>query len=300
MFEDLKRLLEDWLSYGGLGTISRTIPDSHIVVNLFTFSANILHYLWVRLVYDLSKQGLVNGILGISLRQINENLAIIWVKDYRIICCRLTISSDQIELGTIETIKPEIPPAITLAIGGPSGSGKTTLLNKLRLSVVGDRIRTYRVYTTRPRREREINGSGYIFVDPQDLIIYRKNPRFINFVEARGYWYWTDPVDFFESRWRDRDAIHIFTITQVQEFLERRITIPDLQWIWLHAEEMDLRHRLEKRGDVDIESSLAHNRRLNDQDRTDLVSLTLSTKENDFDSPLQELLGFVETIQRRG
>ncbi len=253
----------------------------------------MLRCLWVKLVYDLSKKGLVNGILDISLRQIDSNSAVIWVKDYSIICRGFVSSVGQPETNAIATAKPVIPPAATLAIGGPCGVGKTTLLKMLRLSAVGNRVKTYIAYTTRPRREYEINGSDYIFVDPQNLPAYQNNPRFINFVEARGYWYWTDPAEFFESRWRDQDAIHVFTITQVHEFLERRAVTPDLRWVWLHAEETDLRRRMEKRGDVDVESSMAHNMRLNEQDRTGFVALTLVTKENDFESPLQELLRFI-------
>ena len=298
MLNDLRQRLEHLLAATRLGTLTEVVANSHHVVAMAAFTEEAVKALWVKIVFDLSAKGLVNGILDVPIAQINDQLAIIWVKGLPIICGR----SDQISglgMGGVVSQRPSLPASICLAIGGPSGVGKTTLIERLQTSSIGHRVRRYIAYTTRPRRPHETNGVDYFFVEPIELDVYRRNPRFINFVEARGYWYWSDPVAFFESRWRDANLIHVFAVTQAHEFIERRKVIPDLLWVWLDASEVDLRRRLEKRGDSDIRKSIAQNHRLMKQDRTGLVSLELAMKTGGVDVSLGKLLEFIASAERK-
>ncbi|HLC94940.1 MAG TPA: AAA family ATPase [Patescibacteria group bacterium] len=186
---------------------------------------------------------------------------------------------------------------IYLAIGGPSGAGKTTLIEELKHSPIGHRIRTHIAYTTRPKRGKEVNGVHYFFVEHENLPKYQADPRYIHFVKARENWYWHDSAEL--SNLQNQDgSIHIFTVTQAKEFLEKQRSIPELKWVWLYAEEDVLRQRLERRGDVDVEKSLEHNKRLIDQSKSSLVSMFLKTKTHSISDSLQQVLQFIRTLEQ--
>lgn len=186
---------------------------------------------------------------------------------------------------------------IHLAIGGPSGAGKTTLVEGLKRSSVGNRIRTHVAYTTRPRREKEIHGVHFFFVGNEEFPKYQANPRYTHFVKARGNWYWHDSEEL--SNLQDQSGtIHVFTVTQTHEFLEKQKSIPGLKWIWLDADPDELRQRLMRRGDVDVEKSIEHNQRLAEQKRPSLVSLFLVTKTHGISDTVQEVLQFIRTLEQ--
>lgn len=299
MFTRIIQHLERILNATGVGDLIEVVTDSRYAIVVKTSEVNeVIKSLWPKIVYELSSEGLINGILDVPVRHINDRLSVCWVKDLQILC---SDSQEKIlkKENWLMLQRPLFPTVVCLAIGGPSGVGKSTLIKKLFDSSVGDRVRRYIAYTTRPMRSHEIHGVDYFFVDPVKLQTYQSNPRFINFVEARGSLYWSDPVTFFESRWRDKNLIHIFAVTQVHEFIERRRVIPDLLWVWLDASDEELRRRLDKRGDTDIDKSLQQNQRLRNQDRNNLVSLKIKMETGRVDDALKQLMDFIEKKERK-
>lgn len=296
MNEYLNAVIGEWLTFIKSGSVFHLSSDS-ILITVESTKFHLFRSLWVKIVSEFSKKGLVNGILDVPFQCFEENFAMMWVKDIAIICSALgpALASQKAKIGN--GLRPILPTAVCLAIGGPSGVGKTTLITKLKNSDIGKRIKTYTAYTTRPQRENEVNGVDFNFVDLKELSLYRNDPRFVNFIEARGNWYWIDPSDFFWSRWHHKKVVHIFLVTQTHEFVEKRTLVPDLHWVWLHAEEQDLRSRLEKRKDGDVEKSLAQNQRLLTQDRTDLVSFVVLTKTDKTDFVLEETLNIIKKIE---
>ena len=284
---------ENFLMSSPSGKVVQISSGSYCIFELPNFTPNIAEGLWVRLVLGLTERKLANGILDTPMVQQRDH-AIIWVKDFKILY-RATGANQNSSF--LEKPRPSLPPAMTLAIGGPTGVGKTTLIHRLLASSVGKYIKRYVAYTTRPPRSNETNGVDYHFVEQVDMPSYQNNPRFTGFVEARGYWYWTEPSNFFKVRWSAPKAIHVFSITQVHEFLARRDIAPDLQWIWLDASSEVLRQRLKKRGDRNISQSLAQNVRLEGQDRTGLVSLHINTEVENIEASLQKLLNFIKKVQ---
>lgn len=275
------------------GKVVQVSSGSHCVFELPNFTPDIAEGLWVRLVLCLTERKLVNGILDMPIAQQRDH-AIVWAKDFKILCRAAGANQDP---SFLKKPRPSLPPAITLAIGGPTGVGKTTLIRHLLASSVGKRVRRYVAYTTRPPRSNEMDEVDYHFVEPADMPSYQSDPRFTGFVEARGYWYWTEPSNFFKVRWSAPRVIHVFSITQVHEFLTRRDIAPDLQWIWLDASPETLRQRFEKRGDQNVAQSLAQNVRLKGQDRTGLVSLHINTEVESIEASLQKLLDFIKEAQ---
>ncbi len=283
-------LIEELLPASPLGKVVQVIPGSACVFVLSDPNPHTMEGLWVSLVLSLTKRGLVRGILDVPMTHHGEG-GVIWVKDFRVLCISAATHD---HAPWLAENRPVLPPALTLAIGGPTGVGKTTLIRRLLASQIGERVMQYVAYTTRPRRSHEIDGTDYHFADPADFESYRTDPRFTGFVEARGNWYWIDPSSFFEVRWTQPKAIHVFAITQVHEFLARRALAPDLGWIWLDASPDILEQRLTDRGDNNVAQSLAQNQRLATQDRTGLISLHLDTEIESVDDSLRRLLAYIQ------
>lgn len=282
-------ITEKILTLSPWGKVVDIIPNHHCIYALSDFTSDIIENLWTKIIISLTEQKLIHGVLDVPIVQ-QCDYAIIWVKKFKIFCYATDIN---LNLNSIQCERPSPPPAITLAIGGPTGVGKTTLIRRLLTSTIGDRVTQYIAYTTRPMRSHEIDGVDYHFVKPKDISSYQKKSNFTGFIEARGYWYWIDPLNFFKVRWSKPDTIHVFSITQVDEFLKRREITSDLHWIWLDASPKILQQRLEKRNDQNINQSLTQNLRLQKQDRTGLVSLYINTDIEDIDTSLQRVKKFI-------
>lgn len=276
------------------GLVSYSEGGDYVEIQLPDFTENLVKSIWSAVVTNFSKAGLANGIDDVPLIMLNGRYAVMWIRNVRVFLVRT--DSTRRHRGESHLERPVLPNATCLAIGGPSGSGKTTLIHGLKDSHLKDRIRTYVAYTTRPKRTGEIDGRSYNFVRPSELGTFRANPRYVNFVQARGAWYWSDLTEFFSARWLETDAIHLFTITQVHEFLERRLLIPNLQWIWLHASETDLSKRLGNRQDINIQNSVKQNQKLERQNKTELISLQLNTTDGDLETPIAEVSRFIAQI----
>lgn len=192
------------------------------------------------------------------------------------------------------TSKNNVGNGIFLAIGGPSGAGKSAVIEKLK-NLFGMRIYGSVAYTTRLPRKDEVDGVHYHFVKASQISKYQNDPRFGNFVSARGNWYWVDLAELI-NKFSGKDRIYLTSITQVHEFIERRRLFPNLHWIWLTAPNHVLCSRLKKRGDADIDQSLAHNELLEKQDRSKLISLEINTSIIKFEETLNQIIRFMKKL----
>src|SRR5689334_16611038 len=79
-----------------------------------------------------------------------------------------------------------------IIISGPSGSGKTTLHKKLLASrrLKGKVVKSISA-TTRPRREGEIDGRDYIFLNQDDFVKKQKTGYFLESQKVFDYYYGT-------------------------------------------------------------------------------------------------------------
>ncbi len=78
---------------------------------------------------------------------------------------------------------------ILFVMSGPSGAGKTTIV-KGALRELED-VEFSVSYTTRPRRENEVNGRDYFFVTKAEFEERRKKGEFLEWQEVHGHLYGT-------------------------------------------------------------------------------------------------------------
>lgn len=74
-------------------------------------------------------------------------------------------------------------------ISGPSGVGKTTLVRKL--VEVNRSLRLCVSCTTRPKREGEVDGGHYRFLDTENFLSLRDKNEFLEWAEVHGNMYGT-------------------------------------------------------------------------------------------------------------
>jgi len=98
-------------------------------------------------------------------------------------------------------------------ITGPSGVGKNTIINELSNHID---FHFSTSYTTRPRRDNEIEGQDYYFITHQRFNDLIDKNHMLEYEEYGGYFYGTPKSEI------DRDGIVIFTgkIKQLKRFKE--------------------------------------------------------------------------------
>lgn len=225
---------------------------------------------WPNTIVSLAALNLLGDVLDVPLFEGTDWYAI-GIGDYII-----TISS---AVKIPENIPfPQRPSLALIAIGGPSGAGKTSAMKEMENLRPGF-LRQYISFTTRQARASEQDGVEYHFRSFAEFEKARQDTRYANFVEARGNWYWINPGEIFNGIWSNRNQAHAFFISQRHDFEQRRLWFPSLRWLWLDASEEVVRARLTKRGDTDVEGSLAYNRRLSVESRNDLVTMRIDSDE---------------------
>ncbi len=223
---------------------------------------------WPSTIVHLAALNLLGDVLDAPLFEGTDWYAI------RVGDCIITISSI---VKVPESIPfSQRPPLALIAIGGPSGSGKTSVMREMENLRPGF-LRRYVAFTTRQARANEQDGAEYHFRSFAEFERARQDPRYANFVEARGSWYWVSPGEIFNGVWSGRDHAHVFFISQRHDFKQRQRWFPSLRWLWLDASEDVVQTRLVKRGDTDIEESLAYNRRLSAESRDNLVAMWIDS-----------------------
>ena len=99
------------------------------------------------------------------------------------------------------------PGAMVVIVSGPSGVGKDTVISSLCL-VPTDPQRYFVVTcTTRPRREYEVDGVHYHFLDDAEFVRRRDAGGFLESNLVHGHWYGTPRDQLREALSAGRDAI---------------------------------------------------------------------------------------------
>ncbi len=98
---------------------------------------------------------------------------------------------------------------LIVAISSPSGGGKTSVIH--RLLQQNDLSLCYSVsMTTRPRREGEVDGKDYWFVDEKAFCEQIDNNDLVEYEKVHGYYYGTPRQPLLT--WLNQDKIVLFDI----------------------------------------------------------------------------------------
>ncbi len=129
-------------------------------------------------------------------------------------------------------------------ISGPGAAGKDYLIGKLRER---DRRLRYSVsYTTRPRRDYEVDGVHYSFVDEAEFRRLIEAGEFLEHAEVNGYLYGTSAHRVEEMQKAGHDVILKIDVQGAEQVRRRR---PDGVFIFIAPPSMiELLRRRQERG----------------------------------------------------
>lgn len=140
-----------------------------------------------------------------------------------------------------------------IVISGPSGSGKGTIIKEV-LKKMPELI--YSVsYTTRPRREGEVDGKDYFFIDREKFEDLIKKEFFIEWAKVYDYYYGTSKEFVLEKLRNGKDVIleiEIQGARKIREIYDKK----DVVFIFISPpdfEELKKRILNRKRGESEEE-----------------------------------------------
>ncbi len=133
---------------------------------------------------------------------------------------------------------------LLVVISGPGGVGKDTLIEMLRAS--DPRLHYAVSYTTRPRRDYEVDGEHYRFVDEDRFWRLEADGELLEHARVNGHLYGTAAREVEQARARGQDVILKIDVQGAEQVRARR---PDAVFIFISPPSMDeLRRRRRRRG----------------------------------------------------
>ena len=131
-----------------------------------------------------------------------------------------------------------------IVMSGPGGVGKDTLIAMLRAR---DPRLCYSVsYTTRPRRDYEVDGKHYRFVDDERFERLAAEGVLLEHARVNGYLYGTSASRIEEALGRGRDVILKIDVQGMEQVRQQR---PDAVSIFISPPSMEeLMRRRQRRG----------------------------------------------------
>jgi len=137
------------------------------------------------------------------------------------------------------------PGAMVVIVSGPSGVGKDTVIASLCTIPIAPERYFVVTCTTRPRREYEVDGVHYHFLDEAEFTRRRKAGGFLESNLVHGYWYGTPRDQVREALAAGRDAI---LKIDVQGAAVVKQNVPDALLVFLVPPSLeDLFSRLQSR-----------------------------------------------------
>ena len=134
-------------------------------------------------------------------------------------------------------------PGLIVVISGPGGVGKDTLIEKLLAR--DPRLRYSVSYTTRPRRDYEVDGEHYSFVDEADFRRLLAEGELLEHATINGHLYGTSGSRLDQARADGHDVIVKIDVHGAEQMRPKR---PEAIYIFISPPSMDelLRRRIER------------------------------------------------------
>jgi guanylate kinase len=137
-------------------------------------------------------------------------------------------------------------------VSGPSGAGKSSIL---QMFLNEDKESRFSVSsTTRARRDREVDGRDYRFVDASEFEAMIANGGFLEWENVHGYFYGTPKAEVSQPL---SQGLDVFLDIDVKGALAVKATCPEAVLIFIDAPSPDeLARRLSVRGEKEIEKRM--------------------------------------------
>jgi guanylate kinase len=134
-------------------------------------------------------------------------------------------------------------PGLVVVISGPGGVGKDTLIEQLLAR--DPRLRYSVSYTTRPRRDYEVDGEHYSFVDRAAFRRLLAEGELLEHATINGHLYGTSGRRLDEARADGHDVIVKIDVHGAEQMRRKR---PEAVYIFIKPPSMDelLRRRIER------------------------------------------------------
>ncbi|HEY1405107.1 MAG TPA: guanylate kinase [Spirochaetota bacterium] len=121
-----------------------------------------------------------------------------------------------------------MPSSVSVVISAPSGAGKTTLIRELMRKDL--RIAFSVSTTTRPRREGEVEGKSYYYIDDETFRGMIDDNQFLEWAKVHSHYYGTSRKEI-DRIWGD-GKIPLFDV-DVQGAKNLRSALPDAVFIFV-------------------------------------------------------------------
>jgi guanylate kinase len=183
-----------------------------------------------------------------------------------------------------------VQPGIPFVVAAPSGTGKTTVCGKL---VESDGQISFSVsHTTRTRRENEVDGRDYFFVDEKEFQRMIDEEAFLEWAKYNSNHYGTSWNAIDQPLRQGRDMLLEIEVQGAEQVRERR---PDARLIFLLPPSMGiLEQRLKARG---TDSREQIQRRLNvaEQELKAILEFDYAVTNDDLDSCVTNLMEIIQS-----
>ncbi|NLW34723.1 guanylate kinase [Syntrophorhabdus aromaticivorans] len=176
-------------------------------------------------------------------------------------------------------------------VSGPSGVGKTTLIERLLKEDPGSRFSVS--YTTRRKREWEINGKDYYFVDGETFNRMVKDDCFLEWEKVHGNLYGTPQKEIVEAL---EQSIDMFLDIDVNGAIKVKERHTDSCLIFVEPpSEEELMNRLALRGEKEI--ALRMKRVHEEMEKKYLFQYSVINDK--LENAYRDFKEIVETVRRR-
>ncbi|MGN1227024.1 MAG: guanylate kinase [Christensenellales bacterium] len=134
-----------------------------------------------------------------------------------------------------------------IILSGSSGAGKNTVINELFKN--DKRLKKFVTYTTRQKRDGEVNHINYHFVTKEEFEEKQKNGEFLEVESIHGNMYGSSMIDLISAIQQGHILINDFGVEGVKNLKDKLKGKVDIVTIYLNVPKDILRQRLIERGD---------------------------------------------------
>jgi guanylate kinase len=185
-------------------------------------------------------------------------------------------------------------PGLVVVISGPGGVGKDTLIEKLLAR--DPRLRYSVSYTTRPRRDYEVDGEHYSFLDEEAFRKLLAEGALLEHATINGHLYGTSGSRLDEARAEGHDVIVKIDVHGAEQMRPKR---PDAIYIFISPPSMEELHRRRIERGVESKREMRARQRLAEMemgfaDRYDHVIVN-----DDADRAVAEIEKILQRARRR-